>query len=318
MAKLKDKIKTTLDEARMLILGSQVLLGFQFRSTLEKGFEKLPEHAKLIKLCGLALMIIAVMLLMTPGAFYRIVEDGEDTPAVNRFSTRVMCVALLPLALGLAGDFFIAAERLYGRTQGVVVGIIALAFALFFWYGIEFFKARGRVEMKNEDSERDEKEQGTELKAKIEQVLTEVRVVLPGAQALLGFQFAALLMEGFEKLPQSSILIHFISLSFVALAIIFMMTPAAYHRIVEHGEDTQRFHRFASHMLLASMIPLALGVSGDFFIVARKILHSTATAAALFAVALCAFYGLWFGYTYYRRLQSEPRAAKELKAKYSH
>ena len=46
MAKIKDKVQNALDEARILILGSQVLLGFQFRSVFEKGFETLPEHAQ--------------------------------------------------------------------------------------------------------------------------------------------------------------------------------------------------------------------------------------------------------------------------------
>ena len=40
----------TLAEGRMLILGAQVPLGFQFRSVFEKGFEKLPESAQYLKL----------------------------------------------------------------------------------------------------------------------------------------------------------------------------------------------------------------------------------------------------------------------------
>lgn len=85
---------------------------------------------------------------------------------------------------------------------------------------------------------------------------------------LLGFQFAALLIEGFEKLPQASKYVHFASLSFIALAIILMMTPAAFHRLVEQGENTEHFHRFASRTLLASMVPLALGITGDYYVVA--------------------------------------------------
>jgi hypothetical protein len=130
-------------------------------------------------------------------------------------------------------------------------------------------------------------------------------VVLPGAQALLGFQFISLLMESFEKLPQSSKYVHFTSLCLVALAVILLMTPAAYHRLVDRGEDTEHFHRFASRTLLASMIPLALGITGDFYVVARKITQSDAFAIGLAALALCIFYGLWFGYTLYERQAQE-------------
>ena len=43
----------------------------------------------------------------------------------------------------------------------------------------------------------------TELSTRIKQVLTEARVVLPGAQALLGFQFIAVLTDSFARLPKS-------------------------------------------------------------------------------------------------------------------
>src|SRR5919206_1726327 len=306
MAKLKDKVKTTLDEARMLILGSQVLLGFQFRSALEKGFDKLPEHAKYTKLGGLALMLLAVALLMWPGAYHQVVEDGEDTHDLHRFATAVMSIALLPFALGLAADFFVGAESLFGTARGLVAGALALCVALFFWYGLEALRRAGRepeVEEEKEMSKRrgEDEEGGTKLNDKIQQVLTEIRVVLPGAQALLGFQFAALLAEGFEKLPQTSKYVHFIGLSLIAMAIVLMMTPAAYHRMVERGENTEHFHRFAGRMMLASMIPLALGIAGDFYVVAQKITESEGLSAGLSALTLLVFYGLWFGYTLYRR-----------------
>lgn len=307
MAQLKDKIKTTLDEGRMLILGSQVLLGLQFRSAFEKGFEKLPQHAQYLKLGGLGLMLMAIMLLMWPGAYHQIVEDGEDTHELHHFATAVMGIALLPFALGLGADFFVGTELLMGRTQAIIAGALAATVALFFWYGWEAIgrqthghKIEEKKEMSNKE---DDKEGGTKLKDKIEQVLTEIRVVLPGAQALLGFQFASLLMEGFEKLPPSSKYVHFISLSLIALAIILMMTPAAYHRLVEKGEQTEHVHRFASRMLLASMIPLALGITGDLYVVARKISESDGFALTISLLTLALFYGLWFGYTLYRRME---------------
>jgi len=308
MSQLKDKVKTTLDEARMLILGAQVLLGFQFRSTFEKGFDKLPEHAKYVKFGGLALLLLAVTLLMWPGAYHQIVEDGEDTHELQRFATAVMGVALLPFALGLGADFFVGAESLFGLTRGVVAGALALLAALFFWYGVEAMRRAGRepeVEERKEMSKQkdEDKEGGTKLKDKIQQVLTEVRVVLPGAQALLGFQFAALLVEGFEKLPQSSKYVHFASLSLIGLAIILMMTPAAYHRLVERGEETEHFHRFASKVLVAALVPLALGLSGDVYVVVRKVTDSQLVSIVSALVILAVFWELWFGLTLYRRTQ---------------
>ena len=310
MAKLKDRIKTALDEGRMLILGSQILLGFQYRAVFEPLFEKLPESSQLLKLCALCLMLMAIILLMSPGAYHRIVADGEDTHDVHRFTTRALKLALLPFAFALGLDVYVVTRQLMGITPAIIVGVAVTLIALFFWYGLEAIRKTERVSEIKEagemEKEKDEPEEGgTKLKDKIEQVLTEARVVLPGAQALLGFQFVSTLMESFEKLPVSSRYVHLACLGLMALSIILLMAPAAYHRIVEKGENTEHFHRFAGRLLIAAMIPLALGICGDLFVVVRKVTESVTAALVAASVALLFFYGLWFGYTIYRRSQNE-------------
>ena len=83
MAKLKDKIQNALDESRMLVLGSQVLLGFQYRSAFEPGFEKLPVLTQYLKMGGLCLLLVALGLLLSPAAHHRIVEEGEASRVLN-------------------------------------------------------------------------------------------------------------------------------------------------------------------------------------------------------------------------------------------
>ncbi|HEY0375730.1 MAG TPA: DUF6328 family protein [Pyrinomonadaceae bacterium] len=305
MAQLKDKIQNALDEARMLVLGSQVLLGFQFRSVFEPGFAKLPPSSQYLKLTGLALMLVALGLLLAPGAYHRIVERGEDTHGLHRFSTGLTDYALLPFALALGIDLYVAFEGTLGRGAAIVAGAGAAALALFFWYAFTMKRKGERdPEIKEEQEmskKEDEKGGGAKLTDKIRHVLTEARVVLPGAQALLGFQFVTTLMEAFEKLPLSSRYVHLASLSMVAVSIVLLMLPAAYHRIVERGEETEHFHRFAGRALIAAMVPLALGVSGDFYVVVRKITESATSGVAAALVSLLFFYGLWFGLTLYRR-----------------
>jgi cytochrome bd-type quinol oxidase subunit 2 len=318
MAKLKDRIKTALDEGRMLILGSQILLGFQYRAVFEKGFEKLPQTSQFLKLGALCLMLVATALLMSPSAYHRIVAEGEDTEDVHRFTTRVMDFALLPFAFAFGIDVYGIAEQLMGYTPGIIIGVAVVLVALFFWYGLGTIrKARREPEIKEVRAvmEKEKEEGGAQLKDKIEHVLTETRVVLPGAQALLGFQLAGMLMEGFEKLPTSSKYVHLASLCLMALSIILLMTPAAYHRIVEEGHDTEHFHRVASRLLLAAMIPLALGICGDLFVVVRKVTESVTASITLAALALLFFYGLWFGYTTYQRSRREQTERKPFESR---
>ena len=134
----------------------------------------------------------------------------------------------------------------------------------------------------------------TPLEHRIVQVLTEARVVLPGAQALLGFQLAMVLMEPFGQLPKEAKIVHLVGLACIALGTVMLMAPAAYHRIVERGEDTERFHDFASKMVLLAMALLAPGFAADLYVVlVRAGLPGFAWPAAIALLLL--YYGVWFG-----------------------
>ena len=307
MTKLSDKIKTALDESRMLILGTQILLGFQYRAFFEKGFEEIPRVSRYLKLAGLAVLLLAVALIMWPSAYHRIVWKGNDAEDVHEFATRVMDVALLPVAIALTLDFYVLTAKAWGVRGGILMAAVIGAIALLFWFGyglIDRARKRRHLSKRKENSKEAQEDRGmskTSIHNKVEQVLTEARVVLPGAQALLGFQFATILLEAFDKLPLSSKNVHLISLALMGVSVIFLMTPAAYHRIVERGEDTEHFHSVASRLLLASMITLPIGICGDLFVVMRKVTDAVSASVAVSLIALAIFYGLWFGFTIYRR-----------------
>ncbi|HKG12823.1 MAG TPA: DUF6328 family protein [Pyrinomonadaceae bacterium] len=319
MAKLKDKVKNALDEARMLVLGAQVLVGFQMRSVFEKGFESLPLVSQAAKLFGLGLMLIAVGLIIAPSSYHRLVERGEDTHGIHRYTSKMMDWALLPFAFGLGIDLYVATQKVIGWKSGVAAGLFGALMAAFFWYGIEFYMRRERAgeigEKKRESEMEEEKEQekeqgqgggkGGKLTDKIQHALTECRVVLPGSQALLGFQFIVILSESFDKLPPVSKYVHLAALGLNALTIVLLITPAAYHRMVERGEETEHFHRFASKVLVAALVPLALGMAGDVYVVVQKVTDSLLISVVSALVILAIFWELWFGLPLYRRTQRE-------------
>ena len=122
-------------------------------------------------------------------------------------------------------------------------------------------------------------DEGTPLHAKVEQMLTEARVLLPGAQALLGFQMAVMLSTSFDKIPAVSKIIHSCSLCCIALTIILLMAPAAFHRISYAGEDSEEFHRLGSGFVIVAALPLAAGITGDLYVAIAKAAESPAIAA---------------------------------------
>jgi DMSO reductase anchor subunit len=313
VAKLKNKVKNALDEARMLVLGAQVLVGFQMRSVFEKGFDSLPLASQALKLFGLLLLLLTVALLIAPSSYHRLVERGEDTHEIHRYTSKLMGWALLPFALGLGIDLYVATEKIIGWKAGAAAGLFGALTAVTLWYGLEFYMRRERAgeiaEAKEASQMEEAKEQGgdkeSKLTDKIQHALTECRVVLPGSQALLGFQFIVILSESFDKLSSASKYVHLAALGLNALAIVLLMTPAAYHRIVERGEETEHFHRFASKILVAALVPLALALGGDVYVVVQKVTDSLLVSVVSALVMLAIFWELWFGLPLYRRTQRE-------------
>ena len=47
-----------------------------------------------------------------------------------------------------------------------------------------------------------------------------------------------MVLDDFDRLPESSKQVHLISLLATALSTVLLMAPAAYHRIVEKGANT--------------------------------------------------------------------------------
>ena len=101
-------------------------------------------------------------------------------------------------------------------------------------------------------------------------------------------------METFPQLSRGVQLVHLVSLGFVALATIVLMSPPAYHRIVERGRDTERFHAFASRMLLLALALLGPGFAGDLYVVLRRAKYDGA-ALPVSLLTLLTFYSAWFG-----------------------
>jgi hypothetical protein len=292
MAKLNDRVENVLNEARMLLLGGQVLLGFSYRICFEEGFRAIPQSARLAEVGGIGIMTAGLGWLIWPAAFHQIAERGAATETINQFTTRILDWGLLPFGAGLALSFYPVASALhlpYPGWTGALAGIFALAV----WYG----SSLGRPEVKAQKPEQEE----SSLSDRIKKVLMECRMALPGAQAFLGFQFAIVFTQGFAELPRSSQLVHFGSLVATTISIVVLIAPAAYHRLAEYGEDTEHFHRVASRLLLTALVFLAPGMAGDLMVVMRQVTGSNALSIWTSALLLSSFYALWFGVSYWKR-----------------
>ena len=287
---IEDKLKTALDESRLLILGAQVLFGFQFEAVFQELFSGIPTASRYVHCAGLVLLLISVGLLIAPSLFHQIIFAGESRPGAVRIASVLAAASLLPLTLGLGAATFVTFEQLFNRSIGIAAGASFTAIALGLLYGLGFaFRQERKESMAQEHT-------STPLKSRIEQMLTEARVIIPGAQALLGFQLIAVLTKAFTELPPVFKYVHVVGLSAVALSVTLLMTPAALHRIGFHGEDNPRFFQIGSLLVVAGSIPLAVGIASDVAVVFFKAVESASIAMASGVASLAVLLGLWLGY----------------------
>jgi hypothetical protein len=120
-------------------------------------------------------------------------------------------------------------------------------------------------------------------------------MVLPGIQALFGFQLIAVFNSTFhERLNSIEQLLHLIAIALIAIAVALVMAPAALHRQTSPNAATQDFVTIASRLLLMSMFPLVVAISLDFYLIARLILNNNRVSMLLASGLLVLFTFLWF------------------------
>jgi hypothetical protein len=144
-----------------------------------------------------------------------------------------------------------------------------------------------------EDQSRDDLDK-EELDKRAQNAIEEARMVLPGIQALFGFQLIAVFNQRFSQIPAGQQLLHYCALLLVGAAIGLIMAPAAYHRIAEQHSVSRFFIQLASFMIAVSMLPLLTALCFEIYILGHLVLDND-QASFWIAVAMAAFLAaLWY------------------------
>jgi cation transport ATPase len=177
-------------------------------------------------------------------------------------------------------------------------------------------RIRGRAEQQMSDKPGDKKDESNdkvdneELDKRAQNAIEEARMVLPGIQALFGFQLIAVFNQRFPQIPASQQLLHYCALLLVGAAIGLIMAPAAYHRIAEQHSVSRFFIQLASLMIAISMLPLLTAISFEIYILGHLVLDND-QASFWIAIAMAAFLAmLWYGFPFLARSVIARRRAK--------
>lgn len=123
-------------------------------------------------------------------------------------------------------------------------------------------------------------------------IIEEARVILPGVQALFGFQMIAVFNDRFDEINTFAKDCHVLGLAMVILTIAMVMTPAIYYRALD-GKANRTMTRISSFMIRGALVPLAFGLVLDTFTVIFVATGNLTVGIMTAAAALLLLAALW-------------------------
>jgi hypothetical protein len=286
MAVSDNQLKLALDETRLLLLGGQVLAGFAFEMFFQPKFEDLSTLLKYYSMATAMELVGAIGLLVLPSLFHRLTCGTSLAKNVLLLTSGATSFALVLIACALGCGSFVVVSRSFGPLAGVAAAFALGGIAVAFWFGLELAVGIKKVVPKMSNSR-------ASLTKQIEQVLTEARVIIPGAQALIGFQFIAMLTSAFDELPRNTQLVHVAALVLVIMNMILLMTPAALHRLSFAGSANPAFLSMASGMVIVAPLFLAGGLSAELYVIFGKVVAQESSAGAA-VICFTALIAAWY------------------------
>lgn len=132
------------------------------------------------------------------------------------------------------------------------------------------------------------------LQEEMRNIIEETRVILPGIQALFGFQTIAVFNQRFAELPEFAKDCHLVSLSMVIIAVALIVTPAVYYRYVGYDYLSTHMLKISTKMIRAALLFLAVGLSLDMFTVIYTATEQVNAGVIGAVISLLFLIGLWF------------------------
>jgi hypothetical protein len=147
------------------------------------------------------------------------------------------------------------------------------------------------------------------LEREHEELLHELRALIPGAQVLFGFLLAIRFTNQFDDLGDSQRYIYYAILLCTAAALVFYMAPAAHHRIRFRAADKEFTIRKSNRDAIAGSIGAGLAFTGVLYLVTDFTFgRPQAILAALVFFALIAW--RWWALALFRAWQDRKDPAR--------
>jgi hypothetical protein len=131
------------------------------------------------------------------------------------------------------------------------------------------------------------------LDRNLQEMLSELRVVVTGVQVLFAFLLVVPFNSGFINIGSYERRVYFVTLVLAALAAVCMLAPPVHHRLLFRCDDKRHIVFTANRFMIAGLGFLALAMCGSLLLVATKLFGAT-TGAIAAGLAAVPFVVSWF------------------------
>lgn len=125
------------------------------------------------------------------------------------------------------------------------------------------------------------------------ELLSELRIALPGVQVLFAFLLTVPFSQGFASLSSFERDLYLVVLLLTALASALLIAPTAYHRVLFRKGHKPEILLFANRAALTGLGILALAMSGAILLIAH-LLFGAVAAIIIASVSGLVFATLWY------------------------
>jgi hypothetical protein len=125
-------------------------------------------------------------------------------------------------------------------------------------------------------------------------LLSELRILLPGAQMLVAFLIILPFNSGFSQIQRGEKLIYLATFLCSVCSLILFAAPAAQHRLQRPLRDRVRFKETATRLIVVGLVPLSLAIILATHLVIAQVLAERWVAWTAAAVVTVLIAGIWW------------------------
>jgi amino acid transporter len=129
-----------------------------------------------------------------------------------------------------------------------------------------------------EMNQRDDETMAERLDREVDELMQELRAVIPGAQVLFGLLLTVAFTERFRELGDNERHVFFATFVSALIALVLLLGPASFHRVRFRQGDKERLLRVGNREMIAALVFVALSIGGVAFLVTSIVITTTVAA----------------------------------------